>query len=641
MPDTATLPENQLDAALAEADMRVLLMVVWHLTGDAAWLAEPFLPKRDVNLIADEDAGLSPEAQATLRNAAKALLADPERKPAIHDPGGQMPYAMRACLAENVPDEYATMMREEMGFADRRVKWTRTSQAHRAKYPVIIAGAGPSGLILGYNLRALGIPFILFEKNADVGGTWFENRYPGCAVDTPNHAYSFSFGKRENWTRYFSKQDALLNYMKARSHEFGLRDHIRFETEVIRCDWNEAEACWQVTTQGSAGEETHKAMVLISANGPLSVPSLPDLPGVDAFQGPAVHSARWPDQLNLAGKRVAVIGTGASSMQIVPSIVDRVASLTVYQRTPQWVRHIPRFQDTMSDAQQWLLRHVPYYAEWFRFTMLWRYGDGLLRTLRRDPDWPHPERSMNRMNDRHREQMAAHIEAELKDRPDLLPKCLPTYPPYAKRILLDNGWYKALRHPNCELVTDGIERITDRGVLTTMGEERAADVLVFATGFKVFQNAARLNIKGRHGHTLADEWAGDDPKAHLGITAPGFPNLFFMQGPNTVLAHGGSAIFTSECQARYAVSAIVRMLEDGIATMDVKRAVHDDYMARLDSEHRELVWNHPGMKPWYRNAKGRVAAAIPWRLVDYWKMTRTPELDEYHLTMTASVGRRG
>lgn len=626
------LPEDKLDAALAEADMRVLLMVVYHLTGDDRWLSEPFLPKRDVNLIADEDAGLSPEAQAELRAAAKEVLSQREIAPAIHDPAERMQEFMCACLGEPVNAEYSHMMREEMGFADRRVKWSGPSQAHKAARPVLIAGAGESGMVLGYNLRELGIPFVIFEKNDEVGGTWLENRYPGCAVDTPNHAYSFSFGSREPWTRYFSKRDALLKYMVSRSHEFGLRDNIRFGTEVLRCHWSEADACWRVTVRGPEGEEVVEGMALISAIGPLSLPSMAPIAGADTFNGPLFHSAEWPEGLDLTGKRVAVIGTGASSMQIVPTIVDQVAQLAVYQRTPQWVRHIPRFQDTMSEGQQWLLQHVPYYAEWFRFTMLWRYGDGLLRTLKRDPDWPHPERAMNRMNDRHREQMAAHIEVELEGRPDLLEKCMPHYPPYAKRILLDNGWYQALCRPNCELLTDGIERITPDGVLGRDGTERAFDVIVFATGFKVFQNAARLNITGRDGRKLERDWADDDPKAHLGITAPGFPNLFIMQGPNTVLAHGGSAIFTSECQARYAIGAIVAMLEQDIAAMDVRQEVQDAYMDRVDAEHRELVWNHPGMTPWYRNAKGRVAAALPWRLVDYWTMTRTPDLNEYIVT---------
>jgi 4-hydroxyacetophenone monooxygenase len=219
----------------------------------------------------------------------------------------------------------------------------------------------------------------------------------------------------------------------------------------------------------------------------------------------------------------------------------------------------------------------------------------------------------------------------LEGRPELLAKCQPSYPPYAKRILLDNGWYQTLRRENVKLVTDGIDRITPRGIVAG-GIELPADIIVLATGFNVFQNAARLNVTGLADRCLQDEWADDDPKAYLGITAPGFPNMFCLQGPNTVLAHGGSAIFTSECQARYTAGCVAAMLEAGVTAMDVRPEVHDDYMNRVDAEHRELVWNHPGMTPWYRNRKGRVAAAIPWRLVDYRAMCDAPDLDEYVLS---------
>ncbi|MEM6664549.1 MAG: NAD(P)/FAD-dependent oxidoreductase, partial [Pseudomonadota bacterium] len=401
----------------------------------------------------------------------------------------------------------------------------------------------------------------------------------------------------------------------------------------LQTDWDEDAAEWVVRVESAAGVEEVRGWALISAIGPLSLPRFPDFPGAGDFQGRVFHSNRWPSDLDLTEKRVAVIGTGASSMQIVPSIVDRVGALHVYQRTPQWVRHIPRFKDAMTDGARWLLQNVPFYAEWFRFTMLWRYGDGLHRTLKRDPDWPHPERSMNRMNDRHRVQMAEFIEAELEGRPDLVAKCLPSYPPYAKRILLDNGWYQALRKPQTDLITESIERITAEGVRTEAAD-RPYDVIVLATGFRVFSNAARLNVTGRGGVKMADEWAGDDPKAHLGITAPGFPNMFFIQGPNTVLAHGGSAIFTSECQSRYAVGALVRMLEEGLSSVDVRREVHDAYMDRVDAEHRDLVWAHPGMTPWYRNKAGRVAAALPWKLIDYYQMTYEPDFGEYEVRKT-------
>jgi len=385
-----------------------------------------------------------------------------------------------------------------------------------------------------------------------------------------------------------------------------------------------------VTVSGPAGAEVLHGRALVSAIGQLSLPSLPRFDGAERFAGPLFHSSDWPADLDLAGKRLAVIGTGASAMQIVPTVVDQVASLTAYQRSPQWARPIPRYHDPISVGAQWLLQHVPYYAAWFRFTMLWRYGDGLLPFLHKDPTWTHPERSLNRINDRHRQEMADHIVHELGDRQDLLDKCLPTYPPYGKRILLDNGWYRAIARPNAELVTEAIDRFAPNGIITADGQLREADAVVLATGFKVALMAARLNVTGHGGRTLADAWAGDNPAAHLGITVPGFPNLFCMQGPNTGLGHGGSAIFQAECQSRYIAGCLVAMAERDISAIDVRQDVHDAYVRRVDAEHEKMVWTHPGMSTYYRNAKGRVVSVMPWRLVDYWAMTHEPDFADYH-----------
>lgn len=622
---------GRLRLALEQADLRVLLMVLFHETGDSRWLEPPYRPRRDVRLIASEDAGLPEEVQAAIRTAAAQILSDPDRVPAItHPDDEQTVRMMSACLGESVPPEYAPMVREELGFTSRDVAWSGGHPpAATAGRRVLIVGAGISGIALAARLEQLGIPYTVAERHAQVGGTWFENRYPGCGVDTPNHAYSFSQGSRYRWQRYFAPQEQLLDYVTGAAEEFGVRPHVRFETSVTGAAWDEANSCWNVTLATPNGEETLSCDFLVSAIGQFGEPSVPLLAGADSFAGPSFHSTDWPAGLEIDGLRVALIGTGATAMQIAPTIAGRVASLAIYQRSPQWARPIPRYHHPIPDGAQWLLESVPFYAEWFRFTMFWRYGDGLLRFLRKDPSWPHPERSLNRINDRHRQEMTDHILAELGDRTDLHDVCIPTYPPYGKRILLDNGWYPMIRRPNVELVTQEIERLDDAGVVTTNGTHRPADVVVYATGFHMTQMTARLGITGRHGRQLSDAWHGDDPSAYLGMTVPGFPNFFLMLGPNTGLGHGGSSIFQSECQARYLTSLLVQMIEADVRSVDVAQSVHDAYNARVDAEHEQLIWTHPGMSTYYRNARGRVFSVMPWRLVDYWAMTHDASLDDY------------
>jgi 4-hydroxyacetophenone monooxygenase len=628
------LDPETLRRAAADADIRVLLMVVFHLSGDRKWLGPRYRPKRDVRLIADEDAGFAPDVQAEIRAAAiDLLIAKAGQEPAVFDPGNAlMLEMMRHCMAEDIAPDYAPMMREEMGLCPRDVPWEAPPAPQRlAEMQVLIVGAGASGLILAARLKRLGIRYAIVEKAKEVGGTWRDNRYPGCGVDTPNHAYSFSMGSRYRWRSYFSPRDQLWDYLRRAADEFGVRPDIRFETEVTAARWDAARNLWVVSVQTPAGPGTIEANVLVSAIGQFGLPYVPRIMGMESFKGRMFHTTEWPEDLDVRGKRIAIIGTGASAMQIVPTIAPDVAQLDVYQRSPQWARPIPRYHDALTDDAQWLLENVPFYAAWFRFSMLWRYGDGLLPYLKKDPSWPQPERSLNRVNDRHRQEMTDHILRELGDRTDLIPKCVPTYPPYGKRILLDNNWYTTIRRPNVELVTDPIDRIAPEGVVTTDGKLRPVDVIVLSTGFQMTQMTARLNVKGIGGVDLRDVWGDDNATAHLGITVPGFPNLFITQGPSTGLGHGGSAICQAESQARYISAMVAKMIERGIKAVDVKQEAHDAFVAEVDSRHEQMIWTHPGMSTYYRNRHGRVVSVTPFSLVEYWSMTHEPKLDEYRL----------
>ena len=630
------MPRRQLDlaSAIAEGDIRCLLMVLVHMTGDERWLEPPYKPRRDVRLIPDPEAGLAKDIQDEIRAAVVKLFAQGDPKPVVTDPGNDlMLKMMRACLGENVAGEYAALMREEMGFVPRDARWRdRPSDAALSRQHVLIVGAGVCAIALGVALGRLGIPYTIVEKNDELGGTWYVNRYPGCGVDTPNHSYSYSFGARNAWTRYFCPRQELLDYLKKVAAEYGIRDHLRLGTRLTSSRWDDRKLCWISTLKTKDGEETFESTVLVSAIGQLNDPSPAHFKGEEDFKGLILHSALWNDDIDVTGKRVAVIGTGATAMQLVPTIADRVASVTVYQRTAQWARPVQGYSDPITEGARWLLAHLPFYVQWYRFNMFWRYGDGLLPFLRKDPAWPHPERAVNKGNDRHRQELTDFILSELKDRPDLIDKCVPTYPPYGKRILLDNGWFRTLTKPNVELVTDTIDHFARDGIVTADGKLRPFDIIVIATGFKVTEMAARLNISGRDGRNLRDKWANDNPTAHLGLTVPGFPNFFCMLGPNSGPAHGGSVIFQSECQSRYISACLVDMIERGVAAIDVRQDVLDDYVRKVDAEHEAMIWTHPGMTTYYRNKNGRVFSAMPWRFVDYWAMTHDPDLGQYRLT---------
>ncbi|QOZ32958.1 NAD(P)/FAD-dependent oxidoreductase [Bradyrhizobium sp. CCBAU 53421] len=630
------LPRKHLDlsSAIAEGDIRVLLMVLVHMTGDEKWLEPPYKPKRDVRLIPDPDAGVPKEIQDEIRAAVLDLFASGTPKPVITDPGDElMLRMMRATLGENVAPEYAPLMREEMAFIPREARWReRPSDERLAQQHVLIVGAGVCAIALGVALGRLGIPYTIVEKQDEIGGTWYVNRYPGCGVDTPNHSYSFSFGARNPWTRYFAQRQELLDYLLKVVREYDIRKHVRLSTELVASRWDEAKRCWISTLKTASGEETFESTALVSAIGQLNDPSPASFKGGGDFTGLKVHSALWSDDIKLDGKHVAVIGTGATAMQLVPSIADRVASVTVYQRTAQWARPVKGYSDPITEGAQWLLAHLPFYVQWYRFNMFWRYGDGLLPFLRKDPAWPHPDRAVNKGNDRHRQELADFILSELKDRPDLIGKCMPTYPPYGKRILLDNNWFKTLTRSNVELVTDKIDYFAADGIVAADGTSRRHDVIVISTGFKVSEMAARLNITGRDGKNLKQVWRDDNPTAYLGLTVPDFPNLFLMLGPNSGPAHGGSVIFQSECQSRYISACLVEMIENDIAAIDVHPDAHDEYIRSVDAEHEQLIWTHPGMTTYYRNSSGRVFSAMPWRFVDYWKMTHDPDFTRYRKT---------
>jgi 4-hydroxyacetophenone monooxygenase len=624
----------QLDRALPDANVPTLLMILVHLTGDRRWLSERYQCTRIHGLDDNDSGGLPPEVQQEVRDAAReAILAWKQGRPAAlpAPEHADLVEMLHRSVGEAVPDSYGPMIASWLGLDPEFALDQRGAFRVPEGFHVVVIGAGVAGLCAAIRLKGAGIPYTVIEKNDEVGGTWYENRYPGCGVDTPNHIYSFSFAKAD-WSHYFALRNEIQDYFVAVSHEFGIRDRIRLGTRVQSATYDESTLLWTVRTVDAAGRvDVLRANVVISAVGLLNVPKMPDIPGLDRFEGPCFHSARWPEGLDVRGKRVGVIGNGASAMQIVPAIAPEVAHLTVFQRSKQWAAPFERFHKPVPETSRFLLMEVPYYQEWYRQRLAWVFNDRIHASLQIDPEWPHPERSINRRNDKHREFFTNYIKAELGDRQDLLPQVLPDYPPFGKRMLMDNGWYRTMTRDNVSLVSDGIRQVEGNAVVTADGTRHELDILVVCTGFDAVNLLSSFELRGRDGRSVREDWDARGAEAYLGVATPGFPNFFMLAGPNTALGHGGSVVALLETQVRYVMGLLKQVMNrhPWPFEIEVRRDVHDAYNRRVQEAHDRMIWTHKGMSNWYRNAHGKVVAPTPFRNDDYWHMTRKTSLDDY------------
>ncbi|MFF5784291.1 flavin-containing monooxygenase [Streptomyces sp. NPDC012693] len=631
-----TVDDATLAAHLEHADAAALLMTVAHLTGDLSLLDSWSDPQGWLSL---------PRAQTEEQTRAARALA--LRVLARHRDGGSVPppppdpetlrrittWAMGRDTAGLLP-----LLTEEIVPPDadpRAPRWTADELAPGPGMRVAIVGAGMSGLLAAHRLAQAGVPFVVYEKNDDVGGTWYENRYPGCRVDVPSHLYSYSFATRTDWPDHFCTQPELQRYFREFAKEHGLYEHIRFGTEVRSAHWDEESAGWALTLRTSdGGTETTAAEVLVSAVGQLNRPSLPDLPGRETFAGPAFHSARWDHSVDLRGKRVAVIGTGASAFQFIPELAGTASELVVLQRTPPWLRPTPHYHAPVTESGRWLLEHVPYYAAWYRF---WLFAPGLHGVLENwivDPDYPPTERAVSEGNERVRAVLARHIEEQVADTPELLPKVLPRYPVGAKRVLRDDGsWIRTLKRDDVRLVDERIERITPTGVVTADGTEHTVDVIVYGTGFEASRFLAPMRVTGRGGLDLHEAWGGS-ARAYLGLTVPGFPNLFCLYGPNTNLSgQGGSIFYFSECGVSYVLDALRLLLTEGHRSLDLREDVFREFNERLDEANRARAWGWSSVSNWVMDrAAGRTAQNWPFTAQEYWEQTRRVRPEEYELS---------
>lgn len=477
---------------------------------------------------------------------------------------------------------------------------------------VAIIGAGFGGLGAGIRLRKVGLTdFIILERAGSVGGTWRDNTYPGCACDVPSHLYSFSFAPNPGWSRSFSRQPEIRQYLEHVAARYTLGGHIRFGAEVTQASWDAHAACWRLRT--SRGELT--AGVLISAAGPLSEPSLPDIPGLASFPGEVFHSARWNHGYDLTGKRVAVVGTGASAIQIVPRIQPAVDRLVLFQRTPAWI--LPRRDRRISEPEKWLYRHVPLTQRIARLGIYASRESAVGAFVKRPALLGRLQRLALR-----------HLAKSVPDRA-LRSTLTPDYVMGCKRILLSNDFYPALAAPNADVVAAGLATVDGSTLTAQDGSSQDVDAIIFATGFQAADMPIADRVRGSGGVTLAQAWRGD-MRALRGTTIAGFPNLCLVIGPNTGLGHN-SMIYMIESQLDYIVDYIEALDRLGAAALDARPAAQDRWCAGIEHRMASTVWATGGCVSWYLNAAGRNPTLWPASTVRFRRATRRIDLTEYNL----------
>jgi cation diffusion facilitator CzcD-associated flavoprotein CzcO len=490
--------------------------------------------------------------------------------------------------------------------------------AQHRETAVLIVGTGFSGLGMAIELKRTGRhDFVVLEKASDLGGTWRDNQYPGCACDVQSHMYSYSFELNPTWSRAFAEQPEIWDYLQRVADKYGIRPHITFNSEFTGARWDEDAKAWHISV---ANGDTYTAKALVMGMGALHLPNIPALPGIESFEGKVFHSAQWDHDYDLAGKKVAVVGTGASAIQFVPKIADQVAQLDVFQRTPPWI--MPKADQEITSRQHKVFRRVPFAQRLQRALVYWMREVTALGFARNPRILQFAQLFASR-----------HMKRSIKD-PVLRAKLTPDYTLGCKRVLISNDYYPALNRSNVDVVTDGVASVRAHSIVDGAGVSHPVDAIIYGTGFHVIDAFGYLDITGKDGRDLAKEWADNGVESHLGITVSGFPNFFFLLGPNTGLGHN-SVVFMAESQIRY-VSQCLRLL-DRADEIEVRADVQQRFNAEIQRKLARGVWTEGGCKSWYLDAKGVNRTIWPGFTWEYWARTKKVRADDFALSERARV----
>ncbi|MCB2073103.1 MAG: NAD(P)/FAD-dependent oxidoreductase [Novosphingobium sp.] len=627
--------DDVIEDAVRYADPMVLRGLLYQLTGDEEILSIRAAPLGEAGAYtAAGGIQVVPGESDVRRLQAKAVsfLKATRDAGAVNvdlGPSERLFDSLALTAGEEIPDAEREMWMEQTALDPwvRGVSWKKPPpKAEREEFLVGIIGAGLSGLAAAVHLKRAGIPYVVLEKNDEVGGTWYENRYPGARVDSPSRSYTHLFGVSFPYPYNFCPRDENMKYMRWVADNFDLRENISFETEVSSVIWNEAERVWDVAADTPSGDRTWKFNAVISCVGFLSRPNMPEIEGMESFEGSSCHTAQWLEDFDVTGKRIAVIGSGASGYQTTPELAKLAEHIYLFQRTPSWCFENPMYVTPLPEQSLWLDRNFPYYVNFARFRLSWLYGPrNVEASARVDPNFSDPH-AASEANKASRDARVAYIREKLAGRPDLIEKMIPPAPPMSSRpIMIDteDSIYEALMRDNVTLVTKGIEKITPAGIVSD-GEEIPVDVIVYATGFKANDFLWPMEIRGRDGVRVEELWAKDGARAYIGSMLPGFPNFFMAYGPNTNNFGGFQIIDLLEIEIRFALHCIAGLIERQKRAVDVTTDAYWRFNEELDRNEQRMIYMDPRVNNYYRNEYGRSAVNGPLDFRRMWNWLRDP-----------------
>ena len=638
MADSMTAASVQLPSddfireAIASADINALRIALYHQTQDPELAAMNVigLPLRGGAFEArvverQHHAAIHQKAFEFLKSGTGRMRPSPTRDQSYE--------LMKLFQGREIDPAELEFGYEDLGFEDhsRGVAWRKQpSPDALSKHKVLIVGAGVSGIAAAIQLDRLGIDYEILERRDGLGGTWHISDYPGARVDVSTFLYQYKFEKKYRWKSYYASQSELLDYLNFVADEYDLRSRIRLNTELEAAEWSDADQKWHASVRnpdGSLSEEVFS--VVVSAVGLFRTARLPDIEGIETFEGKICHTTEWDHSYDLHGKTVGVIGTGSTGTQLVPAIVDEAAHVTVFQRTPSWITPINAYHATVPDALNWLIENMPDYASWYTYSLF--VADMWVQKFQNlDRGWIAEGGVINEQNDKLRAALTAYVKSKVGHRPDLFEKLVPDYAPTARRLVIDNGFYDSLLRDDVDLETTSIKRVNSRGVELSDGRQRDYDMLVLAAGFQVSRFLWPVDYIGRNGTTLDKLWSKDGPRAHLGMSLPDFPNFFVLYGPNAQ-ARSGSFHSWIEILVRYVTGAIVQLMERNASTICVRQEAFEAYNAEMNEAMKHTIWEAEGKGSYYVNAHGRSDVLMPWTVSEFYTRLRNDDYSDYEI----------